>query len=61
MATISDENEVKMIEDLALDAEISMEKDDARKDLKEKRGIMKQTFYSGPHKMKHMIPKGRHL
>jgi hypothetical protein len=61
MATITDAKEVKMIEDLALDAEFLMEKDDERKDLKEKRGIIKQTFYSGPHKMKHMIPKGRHL
>jgi len=59
MATFTDKKEVKMIEELALDAEISIEKDDERKDLKEKRGILKQTYYSGPHK--HMIPKGRHL
>ena len=61
MATITDVREVKIIEELALDAEFMMEKDDARKDLKEKRGIIKETFYRGPHKMKHMIPKGKHL
>ena len=59
MATFTDEKEIKMIEKLSLDAELLIEKDDLRKDLKEKRGILKQTFYTGPHKMRH-IPKGKH-
>lgn len=60
MATFTDEKEVKIIEELAFDAELLIEKDDERKDLKEKRGILKQAFYRGPHKMKHMIPRGKH-
>lgn len=50
MATFIDENEVRIIEELAIDAELLIEKDDARKDLKEKRGIKKQTFFVGSHK-----------
>lgn len=61
MATFTDEKEGKMIEELAFDAELLIEKDDERKDLKERRAIIKQTFYSGPHKMKHMIPRGKHV
>ena len=61
MAAYTDEKEAKMIEDLAVDAEMLIDKDDERKDLKEKRGIIKQTFYNGSHKMKHLIPKGKHL
>jgi hypothetical protein len=61
MATYNDEKEAKIIEELANDAIMLIEGDDKRKDLKEKRGIIKQAFYGGPHKMKHMIPKGKHL
>lgn len=61
MTAYTDEKEAKMIEDLAVDAEMLIDKDDERKDLKEKRGIIKQTFYNGSQKMKHMIPKGKHL
>ena len=61
MATYTDEKEVKMIEELAVSAEMLIEEDDERKDLKEKRGIIKQTLFNGPHKLKHMIPKGKHL
>jgi hypothetical protein len=61
MATYSDEKEVKMIEELTMGAEMLIEEDDERKDLKEKRGIIKQTLFDGPHKMKHMIPKGIRL
>jgi hypothetical protein len=61
MAAYKDEKEAKIIEELAEDAIMLIEEDDQRKDLKEKRGIIKQTFYSGPHKMRHMIPKGKHL
>jgi len=59
MATIIDEKEVKVIEELAVDAELLIEKDDVRKDLKEKRGIIKQTLFAGSHKLKHVIPNAR--
>lgn len=55
------EEEEKMIEQLAMEAELMLKEDDDRKDLKEKRGIIKQTFYEGSHKLKHMIPKGKHI
>jgi hypothetical protein len=61
MAAYSVEKEAKMIEELAVDTIMLIEEDDKRKDLKEKRGFIKQTFYGGPHKMKHMISKGKHL
>ena len=61
MAAITDEREVKMIEELSAGAGMLIEEDDERKDLKEKRGIIKQTLFDGPHKMKHMIPKGIRL
>jgi hypothetical protein len=61
MAAIADEIEVKMIEELTVGAEMLIDEDYERKDLKEKRGIIKQTLFDGPHKMKHMIPKGIHL
>ncbi len=61
MAVDTFEEEAKMIEKLALDAVMLIEEDDERKDLKEKRGIIKQTLFDGPHKLKHMIPKGKHL
>ena len=59
MATIIDEKEVKIIEELAVDAEILIEKDDVRKDLKEKRGIIKQTLFAGSHKLRHVVPNIR--
>lgn len=61
MAANTVEKEVKMIEELAAGAEMFLEKDDERKDLKEKRGIIKQSLYDGSHILKHMIPKGKHL
>jgi hypothetical protein len=61
MATYMDEREVKMIEDLTEGAVRLKEEDDKRKDLKEKREIMKQTFYGGSLKLKRMIPKGMRL
>jgi len=59
MATFIDEKEVKMIEELAVDAEMLIEKDDEKKDRKEKRGIIKQTLFAGSHKLKHVIPNAR--
>jgi hypothetical protein len=55
------QNEKEIIEKLAGEAEILLEEDDTKKDLKEKRGILKQTLYDGSSKLKHIIPKGKHL
>lgn len=56
-----DEKDTGIIEELAEKAEILLDEDDSRKDLKEKRGIIKQTLYDGSKKLKHIIPKGKHL
>jgi hypothetical protein len=58
MAGRSFEDEERNVE---IAAEMSIEEDDARKDLKEKRGIIKRILYHGSNKLKHMIPKGKHL
>jgi len=55
------ENEKDMIEKLVDDAEIILEEDYDKKDLKEKRGVTKQTLYDGSKKLKHAIPKGKQL
>lgn len=55
------EYEVETIEKLAIDAEVLLDEDDARKDLKERRGIIKQTLFDGSKKLKHLVPKGKHL
>lgn len=56
MTAFTDEKEIRMIEELAMDAEMLIEKDDVRKDLKEKRGIIKQTLFAGSHKLRHVTP-----
>jgi len=56
-----DKNEAENIEKLAGEAEILLEEADSKKDLKEKRGIIKKTLYDGSNKLKHIIPKGKHL
>jgi hypothetical protein len=53
--------EAEEIEKLAGEAEFMLDEADAKKDLKEKRGIIKQTLYDGSNKLKHIIPKGKHL
>jgi len=55
------ENEKVMIEKLVDDAEIFLEEDYEKKDLKEKRGVTKQSLYDGSKKLKHTIPKGKQL
>lgn len=60
MTTQIDEKEEKKIEELVVEAEIVLEEDDSKKDLKEKRGIIKQTLYDGSKKLKHIVPKGKH-
>ena len=61
MTTLTDQKEAEIIEELAGEAEILLEEADSKKDLKEKRGIIKQTMYDGSKKTKHTIPKGKHL
>jgi len=61
MATRTDEKEAEKIEKLSIEAEILLDEDDSKKDLKEKRGIIKQTLYDGSNKLKHILPKGKHL
>ena len=55
------ENEKEMIEKLVSEAEIVLEDDYEKKDLKEKRGVTKQTLYDGAQKLNHTIPKGKQL
>lgn len=55
------QNEAEIIEKLAEEAEILVDEDDTKKDLKEKRGFLKQTLYDGSNKLKHIVPKGKHL
>ena len=61
MTARTDEKEAGRIEELAREAEIVLEVDDSRKDLKEKRGIIKGTLYEGSEKLKHILPKGKRL
>jgi len=61
MAVQTDQKEAENIEKLAGEAEILLEVDDTKKDLKEKRGFIKQTLYDGSNKLKHIVPKGKRL
>ena len=61
MTAQTDEKEAEKIEELVGEAERLIEEDDSKKDLKEKRGITKQTLYDGSKKLKHILPKGKHL
>jgi len=61
MAVLTEEKETEKIEKLADEAELMLREDDSRKDLKEARGIIKQTLYDGSKKLKHTVPKGKHI
>ena len=61
MTAQSDENEAKVIDELVVEAEILLETNESKKDLKEKRGVLKQTLYDGSKRLKHTLPKGKHL
>ena len=61
MPTLVYEQEVKGIEELAGEAESLAEEVGNRKDLKEKRGLVKQTLYDGSKKLKHILPKGKRI
>ncbi len=49
------------IEKIADSAEITLDTDYEKKDLKEKRSITKQTLYNGSKKLKHSVPKGKRV
>ncbi len=55
------EKEQEMIEKLADAVEVQLEDDYGKRDLKEKRGVTKNCLYDGSKKLKHSIPKGKHL
>jgi hypothetical protein len=61
MTAQTDEKEAARIEELAREAEILLKDEDTKKELKEKRGIIKQTLYDGSSKLKHIVPKGKHI
>lgn len=50
--------EEEIIEQLAEDAEVILETDYDKKDLKEKRGVIKKMLFDGSKKLKHRVPKG---
>ena len=58
---MTSEKEMEKIEELAEEAEMILQEDYDKKDLKEKRGIIKDSLYDGSKKLKHIIPKGKHV
>ncbi|MHB8121067.1 MAG: hypothetical protein ACYDG4_02845 [Desulfuromonadaceae bacterium] len=61
MTAQSDENEAKVIDELVVEAEILLDINESKKELKEKRGVIKETLYDGSKRLKHTLPKGKHL
>ena len=53
------EREEKVIEELAEENELLVNIDYEKKDLKEQRGLAKQSLYDGSKKLKHQLPKGK--
>jgi hypothetical protein len=53
--------EREVIEKLAEETELTLESDCQRRDLKEKRSLMKNTLYDGSKKLKHSVPKGKRV
>jgi hypothetical protein len=53
--------EEEVIEQLADTAELILETDYEKKDLKERRTVIKQTLYDGSKKLKHSVPKGKRV
>jgi len=51
--------EEEVIDQLSKEAEAVLGSDYDKKDLKEKRTIIKETLYNGSKKLKHSIPKGK--
>ena len=53
------EKELEKILKLADEAELVIENDYEKKDLKERRSMAKNTLYDGSKKLKHSVPKGK--
>ena len=53
--------EEEVFEEIADAAEVLLDTDYEKKDLKEKRSLAKQTLYDGSKKLKHTIPKGKRV
>ena len=53
--------EEEVFEEIADAAEVLLDTDYEKKDLKEKRSLTKQTLYDGSKKLKHTIPKGKRV
>jgi hypothetical protein len=51
--------EEEVIEQLTEKAEVVLGADYEKKDLKEKRTVIKQTLFNGSKKLKHSVPKGK--
>jgi hypothetical protein len=55
------QNEEVRIDKLAQQAEINLEIDYEKRDLKAQRELTKQNLYDGSKKLKHTIPKGKRI
>jgi len=53
--------EEEVIDQLSKEAEAVLGSDYDKKDLKEKRTVIKETLYNGSKKLKHSIPKGKRV
>jgi hypothetical protein len=53
--------EEEVIEQLADVAEAGLETAYEKRDMKEKRAVIKQTLYDGSKKLKHRVPKGKRV
>jgi len=53
--------EEEVFEGIADAAEVLLDTDYEKKDLKEKRSLTKKTLYDGSKKLKHTIPKGKRV
>jgi len=53
--------EEEKIERLADDAEVLLNTDYEKKDLKERRALVKNMLYDGSRKLKHSVPKGKRV
>ena len=58
---MTSEKEIERIEELAEEAEMVLQEDYDKKDLKERRGVMKDSLYDGSKKLKHIVPKGKQV
>ena len=53
--------EEEVFEQIADAAEVLLDTDYEKKDLKEKRSLDKESLYDGSKKLKHTVPKGKRV